>query len=93
MNTTISATSINSTDPTKSVYGAKFDDKSNLYHYEGMYNFTNAFNNVLEFQVGASYRLYDLNSAGTIFNDLMNLSILMNTVHLLRLVKKCLMIN
>jgi len=70
MNTTISATSINSTDPTKSVYGAKFDDKSNLYHYEGMYNFTNAFNNVLEFQVGASYRLYDLNSAGTIFNDL-----------------------
>ncbi|TCO30860.1 carboxypeptidase-like protein [Pedobacter psychrotolerans] len=70
MNTTISATSINSTDPTKSVYGAKFDDKSNLYHYEGMYNFTNAFNNVVEFQVGASYRLYDLNSAGTIFNDL-----------------------
>ncbi|RZK84878.1 MAG: TonB-dependent receptor, partial [Pedobacter sp.] len=39
-------------------------------HYEGMYNFTNAFNNVVEFQVGASYRLYDLNSAGTIFNDL-----------------------
>ncbi|NTD95590.1 TonB-dependent receptor [Agrobacterium tumefaciens] len=70
MNTTISATSINGTDPTKSVYGAKFDDKSNLYHYEGMYNFTNAFNNVVEFQVGASYRLYDLNSAGTIFNDL-----------------------
>ncbi|MCX2585097.1 TonB-dependent receptor [Pedobacter sp. MR22-3] len=70
MNTTISATSINSTDPTKSVYGARFDDKSNLYHYEGMYNFTNAFNKVVEFQVGASYRLYDLNSAGTIFNDL-----------------------
>ncbi|MFC4212732.1 TonB-dependent receptor [Pedobacter lithocola] len=65
MNTTIS-----STDFTKGIYGAKFDDKSNLYHYEGMYNFTNAFNNVVEFQVGASYRLYDLNSAGTIFNDL-----------------------
>ncbi|KQR72738.1 TonB-dependent receptor [Pedobacter sp. Leaf176] len=70
MNTTISATSINAADPTKSIYGAKFDDKSNLYHYEGMYNFTNAFNNVVEFQLGASYRLYDLNSAGTIFNDL-----------------------
>ncbi|MFC3559830.1 TonB-dependent receptor domain-containing protein [Pedobacter jamesrossensis] len=70
MNTTISATSINSADPTKSVYGAKFDDKSNLYHYEGMYNLTNAFNKVVEFQVGASYRIYDLNSAGTIFDDL-----------------------
>ncbi|KQM63887.1 TonB-dependent receptor [Pedobacter sp. Leaf216] len=72
MHTTISATSINSTDPSKSVYGAKFDDKSNLYHYEGMYNFTNLFDKVVEFQVGASYRLYDLNSAGTIFNDLTN---------------------
>ncbi|WP_316824856.1 TonB-dependent receptor [Pedobacter miscanthi] len=70
LNTTISATNINSVDPSKSVYGAKFDDKSNLYHYEGMYNFTNLFNKVVEFQVGASYRLYDLNSAGTIFNDL-----------------------
>ncbi|RLJ79765.1 TonB-dependent receptor [Pedobacter alluvionis] len=65
MNTTISAS-----DPSKGIYGAKFDDKSNLYHYEGLYNFTNLFNKVVEFQVGASYRLYDLNSAGTIFNDL-----------------------
>lgn len=65
INTTISAS-----DPSKGIYGAKFDDKSNLYHYEGLYNFTNLFNNVVEFQVGASYRLYDLNSAGTIFNDL-----------------------
>jgi len=72
MNTTISSTAINSANPSQSVYGAKFDDKSNLYHYEGMYNFTNAFNNMVEFQVGASYRLYDLNSAGTIFNDLNN---------------------
>ncbi|TDG36670.1 TonB-dependent receptor [Pedobacter changchengzhani] len=67
--TTISSTNINA-DPTKSVYGAKFDDKTNLYHYEGMYNFTNAFNNVVEFQVGASSRLYQLRSAGTIFDDL-----------------------
>jgi len=50
--------------------GAKFDDKSNLWHYEGMYNFTNALKNVVELQVGASYRVYDLNSAGTIFDDL-----------------------
>jgi outer membrane receptor protein involved in Fe transport len=70
MNTNISATSINATDPSKSIYGARFDDKSNLYHYEGMYNFTNAFNNVVEFQVGASSRQYQLRSGGTIFSDL-----------------------
>ena len=50
--------------------GAKFNDKTNLYHYEGMYNFTNAFQNAVEFQVGASYRIYDLKSQGTIFDDL-----------------------
>lgn len=65
MNTTISAS-----NPNANIYGAKFDDKTNLYHYEGLYNFSNAFNNVVEFQVGASYRKYDLNSAGTIFDDL-----------------------
>ncbi|MDR6784732.1 outer membrane receptor protein involved in Fe transport [Pedobacter africanus] len=70
MNTNISATSINAADPSKSVYGARFDDKSNLYHYEGMYNFTNAFNNVVEFQVGASARQYQLRSGGTIFDDI-----------------------
>lgn len=50
--------------------GAKFDDKTNLYHYEGMYNFSNIFNNVVEFQVGSSYRKYQLRSGGTIFDDL-----------------------
>lgn len=50
--------------------GARFDDKTNLYHYEGMYNFSNAFNNVVEFQVGSSYRKYQLRSGGTIFDDL-----------------------
>jgi len=50
--------------------GAKFNDKTNLFHYEGMYNFSNAFNNVVEFQVGASYRNYFLHSDGTIFDDL-----------------------
>ncbi len=52
--------------------GAKFTDKTNLYHYEGMYNFTNLFNNVVEFQVGASYRDYFLHSDGTIFDDAVN---------------------
>jgi outer membrane receptor protein involved in Fe transport len=50
--------------------GAKFDDKTNLYHYEGMYNFTNLFNRVVEFQIGTSFRQYHLRSAGTIFDDL-----------------------
>lgn len=52
--------------------GAKFQDRSNLYHYEGNYNFSNALNNVVEFQVGASYRTYKLHSDGTIFNDAVN---------------------
>ena len=61
MNTTISSTT---------ALGAKFDDKTNLWHYEGMYNLTNALNDAVELQVGASYRVYDLNSSGTIFDDL-----------------------
>jgi outer membrane receptor protein involved in Fe transport len=48
--------------------GAKFNDKTNLYHYEGMYDFTDHIK-VLELQVGASYRVYALNSNGTIFDD------------------------
>ncbi|WP_316792316.1 TonB-dependent receptor [Pedobacter frigoris] len=50
--------------------GAKFNDKTNLYHYEGMYDFSDAFNNALEVQVGGSYRIYQLRSGGTIFDDL-----------------------
>lgn len=50
--------------------GAKFNDKTNLFHYEGMYNFSNALNNVVDLQVGASYRDYFLHSDGTIFDDL-----------------------
>lgn len=50
--------------------GAKFNDKTNLFHYEGMYNFTNALKDAFELQVGASFRRYDLNSGGTIFDDL-----------------------
>jgi outer membrane receptor protein involved in Fe transport len=49
--------------------GAKFSDRTNLYHYEGMYNFSNALDNVVELQVGASYRNYYLHSDGTIFDD------------------------
>lgn len=65
----IKNTYISDSDFSKGIYGAKFNDKSNLYHYEGMYNFSRLLNNAFEFQVGASTRNYDLNSAGTIFAD------------------------
>lgn len=48
--------------------GAKFNDKSNLYHYEGFYDFTDHVK-VVELQAGASLRHYSLNSDGTIFDD------------------------
>ncbi|WAC42665.1 TonB-dependent receptor [Pedobacter sp. SL55] len=63
-------TYISQTNMAAGVYGAKFNDKSNLYHYEGMYNLSKLFNNAVEFQVGASARRFDLNSGGTIFDDL-----------------------
>jgi len=47
--------------------GAKFLDKSALYHYEGMYNFTEKLKNKVELIAGASYRVYALNSEGTLF--------------------------
>ena len=47
--------------------GAKFTDKSALYHYEGMYNFTEKLNKKLEVIVGASYQVYALNSEGSLF--------------------------
>ncbi|RZL15108.1 MAG: TonB-dependent receptor, partial [Pedobacter sp.] len=66
----IQNTNISATDFAKGIYGARFDDRTNLYHYEGMYNFSNALNNVVELQAGASSRLYQLRSGGTIFDDL-----------------------
>jgi outer membrane receptor protein involved in Fe transport len=50
--------------------GARFDDKTNMYHYEVMYNFSRLLKNVLELQAGSSYRKYQLRSGGTIFDDL-----------------------
>jgi iron complex outermembrane receptor protein len=47
--------------------GAKFTDKSALYHLEGMYNLTEKLNNKLELIVGANFRQYALNSEGTLF--------------------------
>jgi outer membrane receptor protein involved in Fe transport len=49
--------------------GAKFADKSDLYHLEGQLNLSSYLNNVVDVLVGAHYRQYKLNSQGTIFAD------------------------
>lgn len=46
--------------------GAKFLDKSALYHYEGSYNFSNQID-WADIVVGANFRTYALNSEGTLF--------------------------
>lgn len=51
--------------------GAKFADKSSLYHAEGQYNFSSLVK-VVDVLAGASYRVYHLNSGGTIFADTIN---------------------
>ncbi len=48
--------------------GSLFNDKTKLYHLEGQYNFKNEIK-FMELMIGGSYRLYDLNSNGTIFAD------------------------
>lgn len=48
--------------------GSLFADKTKLYHAEGQYNFKNQID-FMDLMIGASYRLYDLNSNGTIFAD------------------------
>ena len=46
--------------------GARFVDSSNLYHFEGSYNLSEQIK-FAEIVIGANYRIYDLNSNGTIF--------------------------
>lgn len=48
--------------------GGKFADKSSMYHFEGQYNLSD-YVKVLDVLVGANYRIYHLNSNGTIFAD------------------------
>lgn len=48
--------------------GAHFLDRSNLYHAEGMYDFKRLIDpEAIEIIAGANYRVYDLNSEGTLF--------------------------
>lgn len=53
----------NTTNP-----GAAFLDKSNLYHIEGNYNFKNEIK-FAEVLVGANYRVFQLRSQQTLFDD------------------------
>ena len=48
--------------------GSKFQDNTKLYHIDGNYNFAEVID-FAEIQLGGSYRLYSLNSFGTIFTD------------------------
>ena len=48
--------------------GAKFKDQSKLYHSDVNYNFKDIIK-FAEFQLGGSYRQYEMNSDGTIFTD------------------------
>jgi outer membrane receptor protein involved in Fe transport len=48
--------------------GARFDDATNFWHAEGQYDF-NELITWADISVGGSYRIYDLQSNGTIFPD------------------------
>lgn len=48
--------------------GSKFKDASKLYHVDVNYNFRDLIK-VAEFQLGGSFRQYEMNSDGTIFTD------------------------
>ena len=50
------------------VTGAKFQDNTKYYHSDANYNLRD-YIDWAEFQVGGSYRLYSLNSNGSIFTD------------------------
>src|SRR5690606_32644806 len=48
--------------------GANFLDRTNMYHAEAMYNFNQVIDpSIVEIVTGANYRVYDLNSEGTLF--------------------------
>lgn len=55
------------TDPSLST-GSKFQDQSKYYHGDANYNFAHLLE-VVDIQVGGSYRRYELNSSGTIYTD------------------------
>lgn len=49
--------------------GAKFYDRTHMYHTEGQYDLSRLARNLVQVQVGGNWRYFDLNSNGTIFSD------------------------
>jgi len=49
--------------------GSKFLDNTSSYVGEGNYNFSRLLNDVMDLQVGGSFKQYSLDSGGTIFTD------------------------
>lgn len=49
--------------------GGLFVDRSDLYMYEGQYNFSSVTNEFADILVGGNYKRYVLNSQGTLFAD------------------------
>lgn len=49
--------------------GAKFLDKTSMFHLEAMYDLSQDLGNVVEFLIGGNFRSFRLNSEGTLFND------------------------
>jgi outer membrane receptor protein involved in Fe transport len=48
--------------------GAKIDDNTKFYHLDGIYRIA-YLSHLVDFNIGGSYRFYDLNSNGSIFPD------------------------
>ena len=48
--------------------GSGFKDKSKYTHFDGNYNFSHL-TDFADIQIGASHRIWELNSSGTIFTD------------------------
>ncbi|MDW3648258.1 MAG: TonB-dependent receptor [Bacteroidia bacterium] len=55
-------------NPDISTGGSKFIDKSTFYHIDGNYDFKEQFP-LFSLQIGGSFRKYNLNSEGSLFND------------------------
>ncbi|MBJ6367545.1 TonB-dependent receptor [Snuella sedimenti] len=49
--------------------GSKLVDNTKMHIGEGNYNFKDLLNNVMDLQIGGSYREYSLNSSGSVFTD------------------------
>jgi outer membrane receptor protein involved in Fe transport len=49
--------------------GGLFVDKTDLYNYEGQYNFSSVTHNIADILIGGNYKKYVLNSEGTLFHD------------------------